>query len=457
MIHPMMRAPLPLSMLVSVLVSVLPSVLFAAILTLPLLFMPPFVTPSHGQADEPLDAPIGDTAPDFEATDWDSVFTAFDRGIASEQRTKLEPIVGFGYSKVEGIHAEGGLAFGPLAGILERIELRAGYDWKRAKPTAAGRLRLGPGGPEIQLPGSPASIAFEIEGWSGARATTRHDPFANAWLTLLGGYDARGYVLERSGVVYLVARPNDRTGLRLGLQRLEQSPLEAVEQSHLFGDDVWMSTNSGADRFVTNGARLELRRRAPFPKGVVVEEVYANAVAAYYGGGLLGGEREYARFEAQLFRRFELRSDDAWSLTFAGGSLGGRAPRQARFDLGGEAGLFAYRPGSFVGDASFAARVQYEYRRQLDRKTKAPLLRRFGVALVPFAEVGAAWGEGFTSPASFRGPRPEEIRGNVGFGVRKSLEATGRASHLQVNLAWPVGYDRGPLRVTVSVSEDGLD
>ncbi len=444
-----MRAPLPLS------------VLLAAILPLSLPFVPPLVTPSHGQAEEPVnepgDAPFDAAAPDFDATDWDSVFTAFDRGIASEQRTKLEPIVGFGYSKVEGIHAEGGLSFGPLAGILERIELRGGYDFQRAKPTAAGRLRLGPGGPEIELPGSPASVAFEIEGWSGARATTRHDPFANAWLTLLGGYDARGYGLERSGVVYLVARPSDRTGLRLGLQRLEQSPLEAVEQSHLFGDDIWMATNIDADRFVTNGVRLELRRRAPFPKGVVVEEVYANALAAYYGGELLGGEREYARFETQLFRRFELQSDDAWSLTFAGGSLGGRAPQQARFDLGGEAGLFAYRPGSFIGDASFATRVQYEYRRHLDRKTRAPLLRRFGVALVPFAEVGAAWGEGFTSPSSFRGPRPEEIRGNVGFGVRKSLEATGRASHLQVNLAWPVGYDRGPLRITVSVSEDGLD
>lgn len=396
--------------------------------------------------------PAADDAFDaFESTDWDSVFSAYDRETV---KTKgVEPLIGLDWNKAEGIHLDGGIGFGPWLGLAERIELRAGYDLARERPNGHLLVRFGQADPLLPPVPGTTSLGLELVASDDARPFGQHDPFGNWALASVGGYDARNYLRARRGSVDLLIRRGSAWVTRIGGSREEQDPLPAAWSAHLFGPDRWMSRNLQADPVVASGVGISTAHRPPYANPEMPDGTYFRAAFERLAGG-----RTWSRHAVECLRHESGRKQDGWLVAAGVRVAGGDAPLQDLPDLGGAAGLRAFEPRAFVGRAAFHARAQYEIRPDLLRKSRVPLLRRAGVQFVPFAELGAAWGRRpIRRYDALVGPRRQDLRWDLGIGFRKGLLGTGQAAHCQVNVAWPMGADTGPARVTLAFSSDGVN
>lgn len=409
----------------------------AGALTLP--GVPPAM-PAKGSADRDS---LGRALDKFETTDWDSAFAAYDRSLAQARRGRLEPLPRFAYSKAQGLHLEMGLGYGPILEIAERVEGRFGYDLARERPTGAALVRLGQADPLLPPNDGDVLLGAELEWHEGARAFGDHDPYGNTLLTAVGGYDARQYLRERGGAIDLLARVGAGVEARVGVFRREQDPLPARADWHLFGEDRWMASNLAAKELTSTGLHARFEREPALATPEEPDGTYFRAAIDWWQQGALNGE-DWARLDAWFFQHGSFGWRDAWAVTLRGATTGGERPPQSKPSLGGQAGLRGFRPWSVVGDALLYGRAQYELSSRGLKRTHVPLVTKMGLELVPYAEWGVVRGAN-------RG------RADLGFGLRHSLVETGQATHAQVDFAWPIGRESGPVRVTFSLSNDGLD
>ncbi len=391
----------------------------------------------------------------MEATDWDSAFAAYDRNVAKAQRGRIEPLPRFEYNKAQGLHLELGVGYGPFFGVAERAEGRFGYDFGRERPTGSVLLRVGRADPLLPPQQGEVQLGAELEWHDQTRPFGDHDPYGNTLLAAIGGYDARQYLRERGGSVALLGRVGSSVKARVGVLRIEQRPLEPVADWHLFGEDRWMAVNLPAKRLTATGLRAGLSRAPEFATPEEMDGTYLKLSSTWLESGGLDG-KAFTQVDAALFQHGSFAWKDDWAITLRLATTTGKPPLQAMPTLGGVAGLRAYRPWSYVGTSLAYARAQYELSGGHFRKTRAPLLGKLGLKILPFAEVGAiGHGDEIEARELFVGS--EHARWDVGFGVRRSLLETGQAAHVQVDFAWPVGEISGPVRITLSFSNDGLD
>lgn len=403
---------------------------------------------SSSAADPLEDAPT----PQFEAMDWDSVFAAYDEGVKPPRPER----VGIGYSKVEGIHVEAGVGLERRFHPWERIDLRSGYDLARERPTIRGQIRFALQPAALFLKGREPRHALELRGHDGARPFSDHDPYGNGVLTVVGGYDARHYLREQSGAAGVRIRRRKSLDLFLGAERIDQRPLLPREDRHLAGVDHWMKENPAADRLVANGLLVELERHPSDAEKVVLDGTYWTLAGLWRGGELLGGDREYGVARSRFYWRYTRFNEDVFSVVALAKSAFGDAPRQALAELGGDAALRGLVPGRFVGTNTAALRLQYERGRNLFRRV--PFAKELRVHLMPFAELGAAWGSPpVRFPSHWKGPHRSDTHWDLGWNLRRSLEDLGVAAHADVRFVWPMGADTGPARITFSFSGDGRD
>lgn len=409
----------------------------ASALTLP--GVPPAM-PAKGAAERDS---LGRALDDFETTDWDSAFAAYDRSLAQARRGRLEPLPRFAYNKAQGLHLEMGLGYGPILDVAERVEGRFGYDFARERPTGAALVRLGHADPLLPPSDGDVLLGAELEWHEGARAFGDHDPYGNTLLTAVGGYDARQYLRERGGAIDLLARVGAGFEARVGVFRREQDPLPARADRHLFGEDRWMATNLTGKEVTSTGLHARFDRAPALATPEEPDGTYLRAAVEWWQQGALNGE-DWTRLDGWFFQHGSFPWRDGWALSLRGATTGGERPIQAMPSLGGEAGLRAFRPWSLVGEGLLYGRAQYELSSRRLKKTRVPLITRMGLQLVPYAEWGVVRGT-------------DRGRADLGFGLRHSLVETGQATHAQVDFAWPVGQESGPVRVTFSLSNDGLD
>jgi len=454
--------------------------------------------PAGGTAREPLPAPsfpaAGDTIrpdsleeylPDADPARWDSVMAAYDAEMGRGHAREVVPRYSFRYDKAEGLHLALGAAVHLSRYRIHDLELLAGYDFGRERPNVDGRVA-------IDLDGA-AVWRLEAQGHDGVRPYGLHRPYGNTWLALVSGYDAMQYLRERAWGASFSYQPTGERQVWLGWVRLEHDPLPAVSRRHLFGSDRWMRWNEPADHLVANGIRARVRRAPAYLDETIYEGLVADTRLHLFGGNLLGSSPEFSVVHTDLW----YAAPTPAGLDLGGNSLHlrgsgtlalGDAPWQAFPDLGGDAGLRAFPPRGFgtgdtlVGHGRLLARLEFRTPAAYVRRSRVPLLRRLGLRLAPFVEAGAVWGRerapaesadgtqpGDVAPGArprirpirewddLRGPRRSEIRWDLGIGVRRDIDFTGILSAVQVDFAWPMGADTGPVRITARFSKDGLD
>ena len=204
-----------------------------------------------------------------------------------------------------------------------------------------------------------------------------------------------------------------------------------------------MASNLAAKELTSTGLHARFQRAPAFATPEEPDGTYLRAAVEWWQQGALNGE-DWARLDASLFQHGSFDWRDGWAIALRGATTGGERPIQAMPSLGGQAGLRGYRPWSLVGNALVYGRAQYEFSSRRLKRTCVPLVSRMGLKLVPYAEWGLVQGA-------------DRGRADVGFGLRHSLVETGQATHAQVDFAWPVGRESAPVRITFSLSNDGLD
>lgn len=394
--------------------------------------------------------------PAFHSESWDSVMAAYDASVKKEAIRRISPEFGVRYTKAEGIHPEGGFTLGWRSALINRMTVVGGYDTGRERPAARGDL-------EICIPWHDRML-LRIEGQSGILPFGNHDPYGATLMALIAGYDARNYLRERKGTAAIAWSIRPGTRIDLELVRMRHTPVEAVADWHLFGDDHWMTMNDPADPATVNGIGISLVKRPPYLGETSILGLILDLDAYAYGGSMLGGDREYGRLQADLWYTRRVLSQDAVQFRTSATLATGRAPRQALGDLGGDAGLKAFPPRGYdtpdtlIGTSRIFGRVEYRRAGCLMRRTRLPVIRDLNLRLVPFVEGGAVWGDGpILGFADLRGPKRHEYLWDVGFGLRRDLDLSGILSHVQVDFAWPMGQRRGPVRIGVTLSNIGLD
>jgi hypothetical protein len=423
-------------------------------------------------------SPVGDDsleefAPRFDPSDWDSVTAAYDTSVRRDRGRRIAPVYGLRFNKAEGLHLEAGGSLRDLRLRITELELRAGYDLGRERPIGAVR----------------ASVDFDPQGRWGIDAEAadqvrpfgNYQPYGNTWLTLFAGYDAMQYQRERRFGLAVTRRFSEDRRARFGWVRLEQDSLRTVTDAHLCGAGDWMKRNGAAEPFTGNGLRLHLRRGASYEEETMIEGLITETELMVFGGELLRGTREFSRLQSDAWYTRLNRQSAAFCLYGSASLATGEAPRQAWPDLGGAAGLRAFsprgeRPDPDLVDARrlFLVGTQRLFLRAEVRSPPATLrvkrvkaLRNLGLKLVPFAEVGAVWGlkPGLIDPLireirewhDLRAPRRSEVHWDLGVGLRRDIGYSGILSHVEIDLAWPMGADTGSPRITVQFSRDGLD
>lgn len=383
---------------------------------------------------------------DTTGADWDSVFAAYDRQLPT--RT-FEPLADLRYSKAEGVHLEAGVEYGPNQGRRFRIAASGGYDFGRERPIGSARVQVG------DLERWRGWVTAEAR--DGARAFGSHRPYGNTIFALVGGYDAQNYLRERAilGQVHWQPYPTLRSSI--GFSRREHSPLPVSSTFHILGPDHWMERNDPAERVDLNTLFLEIERRPRYSLDVVRPGLYLHGSGALTGGNGLRGDREFSRVELQGRYLWLLNEDrDELYIYADGGVAPGRPPVQEWFDVGGAGGLRAFEPRSFVGTSRYLLRSQFAWEDRLLRRSGIPLIETLRFHLVPFAEVGSAWGT-FVPQTDWELPKRRDVHWDLGFGIRRVVESSGVLSFLQVDFAWPMGADSGPARITVQLSRRGFD
>lgn len=384
----------------------------------------------------------------MEATDWDSVFAAVDRDF-DRARGLLEPLVSLTYDKVAGLHADAGVAVGPFWQRRILTETRAGYDFGREKPTGSAGIRVG------ELDRGTAWVGLRVH--SGISTFGRHQPYGNPLLAAVGGYDARGYLREEGGVLEIGWKPRRTASLEAAFLRTHQAGSPLTSDFHVFGSDRWMETLPAVQRWTGTGVRLEWARRPAYSEEVVLPGIYARARVETYGGALSSGP-EFSHGLLEFRRIFLSRAEDELWLSGDFGITGGDAPPQFAQDLGGHGGLRGFEPRFDVGTQRVFLRSQFVWGNDTLGQIKLPLVGKTKLRLVPFAEFGAVWGDGsLTEADDLRLPRGPEVHWDLGVGLRRMVESSGLLSYLQVDGAWPMGADTGPIRVTLSLSSHGFE
>lgn len=384
----------------------------------------------------------------IETTDWDSVFAAVDDEFARAEPW-LTPLVDLSYDKVAGLHLDGGAGVGPFWSQTVRVEGRAGYDFGREKPTGQAAIRAG----NLE----DDSLWFEVDARSGIVAFGSHQPYANTLLAYLGGYDARGYVREERGHVGLSWKPDRSWTVRLTAMRVHQAPSPLTADDHLFGSDRWMRENPAADRWTGTGLGLALEHRPRYSEKVALPGTYLDARVESFGGALSPG-REFSLWSLRARQLWHLRQRDEFYLAGEFAVTAGDAPRQHWQDLGGHGGLRAFVPRFATGTQRAFVRGQYVWGEDLLRRTRIPWIAKARLHPVPFVETGAVWGRApLEDPASVSAPERGEVRWDLGIGLRRGVESSGLLSYVQVDVAWPMGSDTGPPRITVTLSSRGFD
>ena len=419
-------------------------------------------TDSLGVAGEDFDDFEGFS--DFGGSDWDSIMAAYDEAFEEQRRERITPEYGIRYSKAEGLHVDGGvsLTYAPLR--LARAEARAGYDFKREKANGFGSVDFDLGSSEAWL--------VRVQGHDGIRPFGNHDLYGNTLLALFGGYDARQYLRSRQGELSLVWRPVPNREYSFGWLRAQQDPVRAVSPFHIFGRDFWMRRNTRAEKIVVNGLSLQARSRPEFLGDSKLFGLgYAMDVRTF-GGEFLGGSREFGTGHLDVSFSGRVGRTDSWLVRCSGSIATGRAPLQALPDLGGAAGLRAFPPRgegtelNLVGPQRLYATLEYHWEQDLLRRTRLPILRDMHLIPVPFIETGAVWGPGHRSAAGARpildtddiqAPARQDFHWDLGLGVRRFLNYSGILSHVQVDVAWPMGHDTGPPRFTASFTRSDFD
>lgn len=383
---------------------------------------------------------------DSSASDWDSVFAAYDRQLPT--RT-FEPLVGVRYSKAEGVHLEGGVEYGPNQGRTVRVAVRGGYDIGRERPIGSARLQVG------DLERRRAWGSAEVR--DGARVFGSHRPYGNTIFALVGGYDAQSYLRERGIRADLNWAPVPTWLGTVGFSHRAHSPLPVSSEFHIFGPDYWMEFNEQAERVDLNALFLEVERRPRYSRDVVRPGLYLRGSGTLAGGNGLKGDREYSKvvLEGRYLWRFHDHKDELY-IYADGGMAPGRPPSQEWFDLGGAGGLRGFKPRSFVGTSRYFLRSQFAWEDRVVRRSGIPLVEKLRFHLVPFAEVGSAWGT-FVPQSDWELPDPSEVHWDLGIGIRRVVESSGVLSFVQVDFAWPMGADTGPARITVQLSRRGFD
>lgn len=402
--------------------------------------------------------------PEDALADWDSVTAAYDASARSEQERQVLPRFSLRVNKAEGLHVDLGGIVVDRRLRLSSLELRAGYDLARGRPNGLGRLRLDLRGGRWLLEASAHDDAVPFG---------RHVPYGNTWFALFGGYDAMQFLREREMGLLLSHRWSEERQAWLGWVRTEQRPLPPASDFRFFGSDRWMKWNERAEPLVSNGVRFRLRRAPRYQGETIARGLVVESEATVHGGELLGGGREFSLLHSDLgYARSVGRGDGLHARASASLAVG-RPPLQAWPDLGGDAGLRAFPPRGFgtsdtlVGYGRLLARLEFRSRAAQIKRSRLPVLRDLGLKLVPFVEAGAVWGrEPGASRIRVRQlrawkdlhlPRPADVLWDLGFGLRRDIDYSGVLSYVEVDFAWPMGADTGPVRITLQFSKDGLD
>ena len=423
-----------------------PATAMSGHMTPPLLPAPP----DSGSAGKPAE---------FQPGNWDSVLAAYDSSIKPDRHVHLSPEYDLHYSKAEGVHVEGGFSAADPPVHLSHLEGRFGYDLGRGRPTALGFVLLPIDGQE--------KLSLELAGHDEAVAFGNDQPYGNTVMALFDGYDTRQYMRERELRAMLIWNITTDRQLGGGWVRVRQDPLPVAARWHLFGADHWMDHNEAAQHLVGNGIRLRFLRRPPYQGETVKTGLVAKVEATTFGGGVLGGGQEFSTGQADVWYTAPVRQKDAWHLRASASISAGRAPRQAWQDLGGAAGLKAFPPRGFgtpdtlIGLARFFVRAEYQHPQDLLFGLRLPLVGPVKAIMVPFAEVGSAWGgrplHQFLTWGDLDFPGRRDLRWDLGFGLRRDIDFAGLLSHAQLDFAWPMGAQRGPARITLLLSRNWLD
>jgi hypothetical protein len=408
---------------------------------------------------------IEEFAPHFDPSDWDSVTAAYDASVRRNRERRLIPRYGLRFDKAEGFHLEAGGSLTDRQLHIRDLDLRAGYDFGRRRPVGALRVRM-----DLDR---RSRWGVDAEAAELVRPFGNHQPYGNTWLTLLGGYDAMQYQLERRLGISVTRRFAEDRRVSIGYVRFEQDLLRPVTDFRFLGGDAWMDRNEAAEPFTGNGLRLHLRRGPSYEEETVVQGLLTETELLVFGGTMLGGAREFSRLQADAWYTKALPRSAAVHLKGSASLATGDAPRQAWPDLGGAAGLRAIPPrgagtgDSLVGTSRLLLRAEYRSSTAALRSGNLKILRNLGLKLVPFAEAGAVWGleRGGNEPRirqihewkDLRAPRGSETHWDLGAGLRRDIDYTGMISYIEIDIAWPMGADNGPPRIMVQFSRDGLD
>jgi hemolysin activation/secretion protein len=120
--------------------------------------------------------------------------------------------------------------------------------------------------------------------------------------------------------------------------------------------------------------------------------------------------------------------------SLSGTNTAGSPPVQAIAYLGGEGNLRGFERLEFAGKRSLAARLDFEWGRDILAKTRIPIVRRLQLQFIPHVDVGTTWGDA-RGVAGTRGNLDGELRSAVGLGIRRSTGYPGIAS-LRADISW---------------------
>jgi hypothetical protein len=347
-------------------------------------------------------------------------------------RTSVRPLALTTYNRVDGLRLGSGVGL-RLPG-LAHAQADVAYGLARERWEGAALVSLHPlgAGPVERRP------ALEF-GWSDRIVPFGPNQGAHftSFAALVAGQDRQDYLQRRSVDVRAVVRCGRMLQAGLGgFVRDDWSAARATDFAFAGGGTPIEAANPTIDTGRTRGIFVEMER-------TMRRNRLGGRLEAGVAGGGLGGDFEYSWQHAELSVAPRLRDGSIVRATLSGSNTAGSPPVQALPYLGGDGNLRGYERLEFAGRRRMAARLDFEWGRDLLAQTGIPLLRRLHLQFIPHVDAGTTWGDA----RGVAGSRPSldgAFRSAVGIGIRRLTGYPGIAS-VRADFTWRTdGEDDGP-------------
>lgn len=249
-----------------------------------------------------------------------------------------------------------------------------------------------------------------------------------AFGALVAGQDRQDYLRQRSAEIRATVWRTRRARVAFGgFVHQDFGVTPATDFAFAGGGTPIFDANPAIDAGRTRAIFVSAEREP-------VRRVAGGRFEAGIAGGGLGGDFEYSWQYAKLTYVPLLADGSAVRTSFAALNTAGSPPVQAAAYLGGDGNLRGYERLEFAGKRSVAARLDFEWGRDIFAATGIPVVRRLQLQFIPHVDVGTTWGDA-RSVAGSRGNLDGAWRSAVGLGIRRNTGYPGIAS-LRADISW---------------------